>query len=235
MVADSYEWYLAATEMNTAAHSSTHPEAIGWVAARGCGRPLARPRSAPVPRQAGRAPRRHQHGPDQAGDAPLPRQANSSRSEAGTRRSPPARRTCPGISRSAGQRSSMAPLQVPVRHSPAAGGPLGGERGLPRLRHRSGIRRGHAGTRAVGYGDRDSFDRPESDSCGDMSAGRRMPVYVRDHVGGARNVLNDGRGRTLERSFCSRPRSSMRHRTWSVDFRRLGGLIPAPATLRRRP
>lgn len=33
VVADSYEWYLAATEMNTAAHSSTHPEAIGWVAA----------------------------------------------------------------------------------------------------------------------------------------------------------------------------------------------------------
>ena len=31
--ADGYDWYLAATEMNTAERSSTYPEAIGWVAA----------------------------------------------------------------------------------------------------------------------------------------------------------------------------------------------------------
>jgi hypothetical protein len=31
--ADGYEWYLAATEMNTAQNSSTWPEAVGWVAA----------------------------------------------------------------------------------------------------------------------------------------------------------------------------------------------------------
>jgi len=33
VVADSYEWYLAATEMDTAERASTFPDAIGWVAA----------------------------------------------------------------------------------------------------------------------------------------------------------------------------------------------------------
>lgn len=31
--ADGYEWYLAATEMNTPQRGSTYPEAVGWVAA----------------------------------------------------------------------------------------------------------------------------------------------------------------------------------------------------------
>jgi len=31
--ADGYDWYLAATEMNTPQHASTFPEAVGWVAA----------------------------------------------------------------------------------------------------------------------------------------------------------------------------------------------------------
>ena len=29
---DGYAWYLAATEMNTETHASTHPEGVGWVA-----------------------------------------------------------------------------------------------------------------------------------------------------------------------------------------------------------
>ena len=124
VVADSYEWYLAATEMNTAANRDpSRGDRLGG--RRGRGRPVAHPRPTPVPRRADRAPRRHQLGHDQAGDAPLPcgPKAHAPRL---VHADHPGRGGRERVSGGVPGALLLAPLQVHLRHPPAAGGPRAG-------------------------------------------------------------------------------------------------------------